>query len=126
MLFAETDDDGEPLDKNFDADDIANETRDEIRTIAERFYDLVRPIFPSLEYVGGSQGEYTAAECLGHDLWFTSRGHGVGFSESGRWAIDGKAISGDNNSLSVACRKAHAGENCECPYVGDDGKIYLL
>lgn len=127
MLWAERDDEGEPLDDNYSVDDFAPETIDKIRATCERFAELVAPI--DYQRATGASGDYSDEEYLGHDLWLTSRGHGVGFWEPGRWEIlcdDGEyhPADGENSLLCVACY-ATAGRYGEGPYIGDDGLLYL-
>lgn len=129
MLWSSTDDNEEPLDRNYGPEDIAPETRKHIREVCERFYAMVKDI-DYLSVHPGKTGEYTEEEMLGHDLWLTSRGHGTGFWDSDRWAIDGEDIEGEDNPLCQACYKAHNQDRIRQglgspPYIGDDGLIYL-
>lgn len=133
MLWAETDDNEEPLDRNYGPDDIAPETMQNIREVCSRFYAMVKDLdySPVRRGSAGSDG-YTDEEALGHDLWLTSRGHGVGFWEYGDWTVEGEEIGGEDNPLCQAAYKAHRPDgpphlnSCgDSPYVGDDGLIYL-
>ena len=105
---------GEPLDKNYDAEDIASETLERIVADCEKFQrenaaDLV--LYRDMREYDPSQG--TIDEYAGHDFWLTRNGHGVGFWDRGLDEL------GDR--LSDAAHKF--GETNL--YVGDDGKIYL-
>jgi hypothetical protein len=105
-LWSSTDDDGRPLDDTYDESDLADETREQmgedvfgfLSSCWEEGYDLAR-IEP---------------EQIGHDLWLTRNGHGVGFWDRGLGKL------GDD--LTALARPY--GE-C-CLYVGDDGKVYAL
>lgn len=55
------------------------------------------------------------ADQLGHDLWLTSQGHGVGFWSRGLGEVGDK--------LTESC--SIKGFNCLDPYVGDDNLIYF-
>ncbi len=108
------DDGGDPLDQNYDASDIAPETMAAMRKDCEAFMaaneaDLIAYME---RYV--PKGEYTTAECAGHDFWLTRNGHGVGF-----WDRDLGAL-GDR--LTEAC-EAFGEVNL---YVGDDGQIWSM
>jgi hypothetical protein len=116
MLWAEG------LDADYYVSDIAPGTVEEIRGICKKFEKLTAGINYERTV---NVGDNTDVECAGHDLYLTSRGHGVGFWEPGRWIVGGKEISGEeNNALYAACVKA-AGQYQDSPYVGDDGFIHL-
>ncbi len=51
-------------------------------------------------------------ECLGHDLWLTSAGHGVGFWDRGLDDL-GNRLSTASEEFAIDC------------YLGDDNLIYL-
>ena len=54
-------------------------------------------------------------ECLGHDLWLTSAGHGVGFWDRG--------LSELGDRLTEACKEKYCRD--KSAYLGDDLLIYL-
>ena len=63
-----------------------HETQRAAQIIAERFAKLIQPLWPELQAAGehgyGSHPDAGSVEAaLGHDLWLTSQGHGVGFWE---------------------------------------------
>lgn len=103
---------GEPLDKNYDASDLAPETLEKIKADCAKFQADNAELLTDdncLTRLGADvQG--------GHDFWLTRNGHGAGFWETSDWEVKaGKA-------LTDACRKFG-----ECHlYVGDDGQIYLM
>lgn len=134
MLWAETDDEDTPLDANYTEDDISAETMQRIREVCSRFYASVEGL--ECQYIGGGQSGYTTEQCLGHDLWLTSRGHGTGFWEDDRWSTtddSAEEVSNINDLLCELAYDAHDPENkwpaargcSDAPYVGDDGFIYL-
>lgn len=116
-LWSSTDDEGEPLDANFDIDDIAEITIEAMRTDCEKFYtanvDAIHcddaPLSNSFE---GATAAREAA-MAGHDLWLTRCGHGAGF-----W--DGDWPEPFASQLDSAAR---AFGNVDL-YIGDDGKIH--
>ena len=93
---------GEPLDKNYDLSDIAEETINKAIEDCKRFRE------ENAEDL--SIGEETHAA---HDFWLTRNGHGAGF-----W--DGDWPEPQASRLTAAC-KAFGEVDL---YVGDDGKIY--
>ncbi len=124
MLWAETDDDGDPLEINYSIGNLADETIERIRRECSEFWNLVWDI----DYQRNvDTSEFTEEQCLGHDLWLDPAGHGAGFWEPGRWTIDGVEIesSDQDNPLMDASHKARGDYSTYSPYVGDDGKIYL-
>ncbi len=93
---------GEPLDANYDEDDIADETLDSIIADCKAFQD---DNAVDLSAVGPGSA--------GHDFWLTRNGNGAGFWDRGLGKL------GDR--LSAACKPYGS---CDL-YVGDDGKIYI-
>jgi hypothetical protein len=103
MLWAETDDESNPLDKNYSIEDLAVETLIRIASDCGKFQGLNAE---DLE----SEDEHMA----GHDFWLTRNHHGAGF-----WDGDYEKDKGERLTNS-----AHSfGELW--PYVGDSGKIYF-
>lgn len=106
MLFSSTDnsrdDGGDPLDKNYSADDLSPEARAECERACASFQTENAADILGLEPQAG------------HDFWLTRNGHGAGF-----W--DGDWPEPEATRLTEASKKA--GE--VNPYVGDDGRIHL-
>ncbi len=104
LLWSSTDDDGDPLDSNYDVRAISDEAIDTIAADCEKFqkenWDLMVSVGNDLEQHG-------------HDFFLTRNHHGVGFWERGY---------GDTGDQLT--EKAHAYGESD-PYVGDDGKIYV-
>lgn len=94
---------GEPMDKNYSEEDIAEETLIEMRRDCEEF---VRKA-PALINASG-----LSAEQVGHDFWLTRNGHGAGFWDRGLGKI--------GDALTNAAKTFGSYDL----YVGDDGMIY--
>jgi len=97
------DDGGDPLDDNYDLDDLAPEYLRAITADCNRFQA------ENAEALDKGAGNDSQA---GHDFWLTRTGHGAGFWD-GDWPAYGDALT--------AASKAY-GEIW--PYVGDDGQVY--
>ena len=100
LLWQATDDDGRPLDDDYDVSDIADTSEAEADCA-----DFVEANSTDLEGMSPEQA--------GHDFCLTRNRHGAGFWDRGLGAL------GDR--LTAACRPY--GE--QDVYVGDDGKLYL-
>ena len=102
-LWSSLDDQDEPLDAAYDADDIDADSlasmRDDVDAFAEANADDLESI---------------SADQAGHDFWLTRNGHGAGFWDRGLGEL------GDR--LTKACRPY--GESYLS--VRDDGKVELL
>lgn len=102
-LWASTDEDGVPLDENFDESDIHWETLEKMEDDASDFYAANESM---LTVDGNSDGDG------GHNFWLTRNGHGAGF-----W--DGDYPTYEDELTDAA--KAYGGYDL---YGGDDGIIY--
>lgn len=106
-LFTSTDDDGEPMDRNYTEDDIDHDTLVEMANDVAAFQRnngvLIDEAF---EEDGKGDDE------IGHDFWLTRNGHGAGF-----WDGD-YPTTGDE--LSDAAKLFGEYDL----YIGDDGTIY--
>ena len=106
---------GEPLDKNYSADDIASSSLRAMKNDCAKFFRKNRrDLNLYAEQVEYQRHEGSPMSYAGHDFWLTANGHGAGFWD--REGID-KAL-GDR--LSKASRKFASDM-----YVGDDGQIYV-
>ena len=94
---------GEPLDKNYNIYDIADET------LAVMAADCA-----AFQNENASDLSFNSLDQGGHDFWLTRNRHGCGFWETPDWPED------IGNRLTDASHKY--GE--VWLYVGDDGKIY--
>lgn len=104
------DDGGDPLDKNFDIDDIAPETLAKMQADCDRF---CAENSEALAAISDSRPHGEADSYNGHDFWLTRNRHGAGF-----W--DGDVPEPYATQLSDAA-KAFGEVNL---YVGDDDQIY--
>jgi len=106
-IWSSTDDDGEPLDNDYSADDLDDETLAEMEADVKKFFDDNDDlIFRAWEEDDASEGD------IGHNFWLTRNGHGAGF-----WDGD-FPVTGDD--LTIESKKF--GETSL--YIGDDDKIY--
>ena len=110
MLWSSTDNSneqgGEPLDKNYDENDIAPEFMKQINEDCKDFLES------NFDYVSDDISR------AGHDFWLTRNGHGAGFWD-GDWEFEVDVKNAGKHLTEMS--KAY-GEIT--PYVGDDGKIY--
>lgn len=116
-LFSSVDDNDEPLDANYDSDDIDDESLENLTAMARVFYYRNYPYIAALneEYglvIGFNVNRFESA---GQDLWFTQCGHGVGF-----WSRDEVFY---HNYQEMFNKSAESLGNIDL-YVGDDGKIH--
>lgn len=106
-LWSSTDDDNEPLDKNYSVSDSHPHTIAKMQADCRKFQ--AENEIPARR----RPTQRSDAEMAGHDFWLTRNGHGAGF-----W--DGKWPEGDGERLTKASKAF--GEFSF--YVGDDGKIH--
>lgn len=105
-LWTSTDDEDEPLDKNYGPDDLAKETIARMRKDVSGFAKMYGDIIESF----GADYDWSQA---GHDLWLTRIGSGVGFRDRDLPKKDAETLTKGARDLGEAWL-----------YVGDDGKIY--
>ena len=103
-LWSSTDDDSEPLEKNYNSGHFSKEARRRIRNACFDFLVANKELL--------SQTELTN-EQIGHDFWLTRNGHGTGFWDRGLGEVGDK--------LTESCMVV--GE-CDV-YVGDDGELHV-
>ncbi len=107
---------GDPMDANYGPDDIAEDTREAMRTDCDAFYDANAE---DLNCAGVKYGpDFGQDGRAGHDFWLTRNGHGAGF-----W--DGDWPEPQATRLTAACGWRTAFPEVDL-YVGDDGKIYAM
>lgn len=99
---------GEPLDTNYDVDDLAPGERAKAEETCKDFVDsnaeALRAATCRPGYSWGSAG---------HDFWLTRNGHGAGYFDRGLGVTGGALQSA-----------AKVYNSCDI-YVGDDGKLYF-
>lgn len=104
-LWSSMNDNGEPLDKNYDICDFDHDSLEKLKAHALKFFtDNIKLI---------NSAENYSYDQAGHDLWLTENGHGSGF-----W-------DGDINQ-ELGNKLTELSENHETDiYVGDDNKLYI-
>lgn len=124
-LWSSIGDNGEPLDQNYDIDDIANEAIAIMVADCKDFQEANAELLNTTCYTNWSQSDdadkpedWTRSNdydvsSAGHDFWLTRNCHGAGFWDRGLGKI-GKQLTD----------MAHPYDECSL-YVGDDGKIYV-
>lgn len=100
---------GDPLDDNYDVNDIAPETLAKMVADCERFQKIASSMLTEDDC---TYGGCPAIEMAGHDFWLTRCGHGAGFWD-GDWPEHGDA-------LTELCQMFGNVDLC----VGDDGRIW--
>lgn len=122
MLFSTNDESdesgGEPMDANYDIEDIAPEALQKIVDDCAKFVEANEFRYANAEDLSCSDGIWTPAQSAGTDFWYTRNNHGVGF-----WDPDRQRHYGKANAEAMAKYSKQAG-TCDA-YVGDDGKIYV-
>jgi hypothetical protein len=117
VLWTSSDDQDQPLNSNYTADDIDHVSMDRIDADCRSFLRSAGPFLKPNSYRG--KGLSSLEAIAGHDFWLTRCGHGAGFWD-GDW--EGEDDGRVDGPLTAA---ATAFGNID-PYVGDDGKIYLM
>lgn len=102
LLWSECDDDGTPLDENYDASDLSDLARESMRKDCLDFVESNEHLF---------NGEYEQA---GHDFALTRNRHGTGF-----WDRD-PSMYADQTALTDAADDYGCSHLMPC----DDGKLY--
>ena len=102
LLWSETDDDGDPLDANYDYTDVGFAQRDEMRQDCD---DFIAANATDLADIDASQA--------GHDFALNRNGHGAGFWDRGL---------GDVGDRLSDASKVYGTQGL---YVGDDEKLYV-
>lgn len=105
-LWSTTDDDGEPLDKNYYFDDIAPEAREKMETEAVKFFS------DHIDLINRTPEGYSYGHAA-HDLWLTRNHHGAGF-----WDGDAGEVGDELTKLAQELGEQDL-------YIGDDGKLYV-
>lgn len=106
-LWTATDEEGDPLDNNYDLDDLSWEARRQARERVEDFLRLARLTLPT------DWEEHWRPEQVGHDLLLTSQRQGAGFWDRG--LPYGDQLTGLAHTFSDPTL-----------YVGEDDLLYFL
>ena len=109
LLWSSLSEDDQPLDENYDFEDIAPITKLEAREDITQFLDLANEFVPDWP-------QYWTNSQLGLDFWLTRNGHGAGFWD--RYSNGKGALAGDR--LTKIAKTFGSID----PYVGNDGLIY--
>lgn len=112
-LWSTTGDDDEPLDKNYDIDDLHQSTLAVAVADCKRFQKEMKAFITDEHYLTEASGRYSVEELAGHDFWLTRVGHGAGYWD-GDWS--------DEADEAMTAKSKELGHVDW--YVGDDGKIY--
>jgi hypothetical protein len=103
-LWSTCDDEGEPLDAQFDPDDMPAD------------FDTITAVYLASNDADCQEWiERYGEESLGHDIWLTSQHHGAGFWDRGAGEL-GERLT------EAAHTCGFAGADI---YIGADGKLYL-
>ena len=103
-LWSSTDEDGEPLDADYDVNDFDDASLNDMEKDAGDFYDANEDLL----FDDGND-----ASAGGHNFWLTRNGHGAGF-----W-------DGDYEQHGDALTEAAKVYGEVYLYVGDDGRVYV-
>jgi len=103
---------GEPMDANYDADDLSDEAQDRADAECKAFlYRVACYIDAETDCKCGQ--DFDKWGRAGHDFWLTRCGHGAGFWD-GDWPVYGDLLTKASESFG----------NVD-PYIGDDGKVHM-
>lgn len=108
-LWSSVDGDGEPLDDQYSATDIAPETLAQMITECAAFQE---DNATALADAYANETIIYDEERAGHDFWLTRNGHGAGFWDRG--------LGATGETLSDAARSCGSIDL----YIGDDGQVY--
>jgi hypothetical protein len=110
-LWSSTDEKGEPLDKTFTIDDIAQESIDKMHNDTVNFLkkcnEEIKDFFEF--FIECDTNEFM------HDFWLTRNHHGAGFWDGDYPDLFGKKLTEISHSFGV----------CDL-YIGDDGQIHIF
>lgn len=113
LLWAETDENGEPFDSRFDVSDLSADAEALIRKDCAEFQARAGSLINDNHLARASR--WLIDELAGHDFWLTRNHHGAGFWD-GRWR---------EPEASLLTDLAHSFGDLFV-YAGDDGLIHLV
>lgn len=108
LLWAENDDNGEPLDAHYSIHDLSFDARTRIVLDCSSFLRMASN--SGIDLFGDLEAQ------AGHDFWLTRNGHGTGF-----W--DRPKIYGEENARILSIISEDFG-NCDA-YISDDDQVEL-
>lgn len=85
-LWSSTDENGEPLDRDYSISDIESDCLEELKAHAFSFWSRM------WYYLDHESPNGKSASDAGHDFWLTSQGHGSGFWD-GDWPKYGEMLT---------------------------------
>lgn len=114
-LWSSIDDDGEPLDKNYNISDIDPASLRKIETDCAKFQKDNSELYEK----GGWNDEQA-----GHDFWLTRNRHGAGFWDR---SYDGISFSGNKLDKEIGKKLTDISHKYgeSNLYVGDDKKLHI-
>ena len=129
-LWSSTDNNGDPLDSNYDSSDIDDESATNLEAVARYFWFryscYLEGIAKANGRYAGSHG-YTLDALAGHDLWLTMCGHGAGFWDRDFYEMESDVFISDEPLMidykDMFTKGAEAIGNIDL-YVGNDGKVH--
>jgi len=101
-LWSSTDDNGDPMDRNYDISDIDKKSIKNSDRDLDKFVDKAGDLLDEMD-----------SEQIGHDFWLTRNGHGAGFWDRSLGDVGDKLTKIADKFGEVNL------------YVGDDGKVYI-
>lgn len=118
ILWATTDDNGDPLDSNHDQ---TAAWREDMEALSEQFYrwrDLADDVLIAHGFGELSLEDLIGSDRVEHTYVLVRDGHGVGMAD--RWQSDSPEAACCKELERIASAQGAIGA-----YVGDDGRIYL-
>lgn len=114
-LWSSVDQDDEGNETFFDEFEPSSQLKGEASHLCALFYDANEIDCKLFAEEYQPSQEHDVWECLGHDLWLTSAGHGVGFWDRG--------LNELGERLTKACQQKPYTD--KCAYIGGDQLVYL-
>jgi hypothetical protein len=119
-LWSSIDDNDQPMDQDYDIDDLAPETLANMQADLDKFFAFLERaqdgdqslLESALEYADTARKDFDAEGRICHDFWLTRCGHGCGF-----W-------DGDYGHIGDRLTEVAKQFGNVDLYVGDDGLIY--
>ena len=121
-LWSSSDDQDEPLDENYDIEDLAPATVEKFQRDVDSFFTILESVKDgdqslletALEYADSSVRDNDPYGTIAHNFWLTRNGHGCGF-----WDGDYGTVGDRLTAIAKSFGECYL-------YVGDDGLIYCM